>query len=192
MLRSTVSRPVLVSSSHLGPNVRFLLLSVAGVLIFDDAHSDKKTDRSIVSSELPTSELLYDWQFTAKMFVLAPNPLSATARLFFQVNPWHHSPYVTSSLTRRWVCRLQLLLVLASTVILRSAFLWTHDDILLSQIRDSPNPKGQVPIFKSPRHGVAELYYATSRKIAGSIPNEVMDFSIDLILPAVLWLSLSL
>jgi hypothetical protein len=30
-----------------------------------------------------------------------------------------NNPYVTSSLTRRWVCRLQLLLVLASAVILR-------------------------------------------------------------------------
>jgi hypothetical protein len=37
------------------------------------------------------------------------------------------------------VCRLQLLLVLASTVILVSESSETHDHILLSQIRDSPN-----------------------------------------------------
>jgi hypothetical protein len=30
--------------------------------------------------------------------------------------------------------------------------------------------------------------YATSQKVVGSIPDEVMDFSIDLILPAALWL----
>jgi hypothetical protein len=30
-------------------------------------------------------------------------------------------------------------------------------------------------------------HYATSRNIAGSIPDEVIGFSIDLILPATLW-----
>jgi hypothetical protein len=48
------------------------------------------------------SELLYDWRFTANQFVLAPSPLRFTTRdLFLQLNPSGHSPYVTSSLTRR-------------------------------------------------------------------------------------------
>jgi hypothetical protein len=34
----------------------------------------------------------------------------------------------------------------------------THDRILLSQIRDSPNLEGQVPVFISPRIRVAQLY----------------------------------
>jgi hypothetical protein len=43
------------------------------------------------------------------------------------------------------------------------SFLWSetrraHDHILLSQIRDSPNMEGQVPIFISPRNRVAQLY----------------------------------
>jgi hypothetical protein len=42
------------------------------------------------------------------------------------------------SLTRGRVCRLPLLLVLASAVILESESLGTHDHILLSQIRDFP------------------------------------------------------
>jgi hypothetical protein len=42
------------------------------------------------------------------------------------------------SLTREWVCRLQLLLVLARAVILGSESRGTRDHILLSQIRDSP------------------------------------------------------
>jgi hypothetical protein len=42
------------------------------------------------------------------------------------------------SLMRGRVCRLQLLLVLASAVILESEFLGTRDHILLSQIRDFP------------------------------------------------------
>jgi hypothetical protein len=34
----------------------------------------------------------------------------------------------------------------------------THDHSLLSQIRDSPNLEGQVPLFISPRNKVARLY----------------------------------
>jgi hypothetical protein len=59
---------------------------------------------------------------------------------------------------RGWVCRLQLLLVLASAVILRSESRGTHDYILLSQIRDSPNLEDQVPVYISPRNRVAQLY----------------------------------
>jgi hypothetical protein len=53
---------------------------------------------------------------------------------------------------------LQLLLVLASAVILKSESRGTYDHILLCQIRDSPNLEGQVPVFISPRNGVAQLY----------------------------------
>jgi hypothetical protein len=34
------------------------------------------------------------------------DPLRPTTRMFFKLNPCSHSPYVTSSLTRRWVCLL--------------------------------------------------------------------------------------
>jgi hypothetical protein len=61
------------------------------------------------------------------------------------------------ALTRGRVCNLQLLLGLASAVVLGSEFCATHDQIL-SQIWDSPNPEGQVPVFISPRNMVAELY----------------------------------
>jgi hypothetical protein len=44
------------------------------------------------------------------------------------------------------VCRLQLLLTLVSTVILRSESRGTHD------------LEGQVPVFISPRNRVAQLY----------------------------------
>jgi hypothetical protein len=61
------------------------------------------------------SELLYDWRFTVNRFVLATSPLRLTASNFiFQLNACGYSPYVTSSLTTGWVCRLQLLLVFAS------------------------------------------------------------------------------
>jgi hypothetical protein len=81
------------------------------------------------------------------------NPLETHDQYFFQLNTCHYNPYVTSSLTRGWVCRLQLLLVLASAVILGSESRGPHDHILLSQIRDSPNLEGQVPVLMPPGTG---------------------------------------
>jgi hypothetical protein len=81
-----------------------------------------------------------------------------TINFIFQLNACGYSPFVTSSLTRGWVCRLQLILVLASAVILRCEYRRTRDHILLSQIRDSPNLQGQVPVFISPMKRVARLY----------------------------------
>jgi hypothetical protein len=105
------------------------------------------------------SELLYDWRFTAHNFFLATSPLRLTTNnCIFQQNTCGYSPYVTSSLSRGWVCRLQLLLGLASAVIIRSESRGTHDHILLPQIRDFPNLEGQVPVFISPRNRVARLH----------------------------------
>jgi hypothetical protein len=70
--------------------------------------------------------------------VLAPSSLRlTTSYCFLQLNPSTYSPYVTSSLPRRPVCRLQFLLALASAVILGSESSGTHDHILLPQIRGS-------------------------------------------------------
>jgi hypothetical protein len=91
--------------------------------------------------------------------VLMTSPLRRTTSNFiFELNTCCNSPYVTSSLTRGWVCRFQLLLVLASAVILRSESRGTHGYILLSQIRDYSKLEGQVPIFISPRNRVARLH----------------------------------
>jgi hypothetical protein len=53
---------------------------------------------------------------------------------------------------------IQLLLALASAVTLRSKSRRTHDHILPSQTRDSPNLEGQVTVFLSPRKRVARFY----------------------------------
>jgi hypothetical protein len=82
-------------------------------------------------------------RFIANQFVLAPSLLRSTTSIFFQLNTCSYSPYVTSSLTKGWISSLQLLLVLASAVILGSDSRGTHDHILLSQIRDSPNLEGE-------------------------------------------------
>jgi hypothetical protein len=85
---------------------------------------------------------------------LAASPLRLTTSNFiFQLKPCGYRPYVIYSLTNGWVCRLQLLLVLVSPVTLRSEYRGTHDHILLSQIRDSPNS----PVYISRRNRVAQL-----------------------------------
>jgi hypothetical protein len=104
-------------------------------------------------------ELLYDCRFIANQFVLATNPLRLkTSNFILQRNTCGYSPYVTSSLTRGWLCHLQLLLALASSVILRSESRRTHNHILLSQVRDSPNLEGQVSVFLSPSNKVTRFY----------------------------------
>jgi hypothetical protein len=59
---------------------------------------------------------------------------------------------------RRWACSLQLMLPLASAVILKPDSRGARGHILMSQIWDPPNLEGQVPVFKSPRNRVARLY----------------------------------
>jgi hypothetical protein len=96
------------------------------------------------------SELLYDWRFTVNQVILAPGPLRPTTNVFFQLNTCGYNPYVTSSVTRGWVCRLQLLLALASAAILGCESRGTHDYILLSHIRVSPNLEGQAQEQEDP------------------------------------------
>jgi hypothetical protein len=55
--------------------------------------------------------------------------------------------YGAPFLTRGRGCPLQLLMGLASAVILGSESRGTHDHSLLSQIRDFPNLEGQVPLI---------------------------------------------
>jgi hypothetical protein len=112
----------------------------------------------VMISEESESWLLYDWWFTANHLILATIPLRPATRIFiFQLNTFDYSPYVTSSLTIGWVCHLQLLL-LASAVILRYESRGTHDHILLPQIRESANLKGQVPVFITPRNRAHRLH----------------------------------
>jgi hypothetical protein len=113
---------------------------------------------SILRQPESESESLYDWRFTANQLVLAPSHMRLTTSHFFQLNTSRHSPYVTSSLMRVWVCRLQLLLALASAVILGAESRGIHNHILLSHIRDFLNLEGQVPVFISARNRMAQLY----------------------------------
>jgi hypothetical protein len=116
----------------------------------------------LTASQLLLTESISQSYFTTRGFP----PISSSWRQapwdsrpdFFHLNTCGHTPYVTSSLTRGWVCRLQLLLVLASIFILRSESRGTHDHILLPQIWDFPNLEGQVHVFISPGNRVARFY----------------------------------
>jgi hypothetical protein len=66
------------------------------------------------------------------------HPSGAENQIFFTVRQLQVSWCGVLSLTRGWVCRLQLLLVLVSVAILGSEFSRSRDHILLSQIRDFP------------------------------------------------------
>jgi uncharacterized membrane-anchored protein len=118
----------------------------------------------LYSIVLPCTPSILIWTTTDSVLsqsYFTTGPLKITTSDFiFQLNTfgYPHSPYATSSFTRGWVCHLQLLLALVSAVILRADSRGTHDPVLLSQILDSPNLEGQVPIFISSRKRVAQLY----------------------------------
>jgi hypothetical protein len=88
-------------------------------------------------------------------------PSGAYDQIFIAVRELRVSWSGALSLTRERVCRFQLLLLLASTVILGSESRGTREHILLSQIRVTPNLEGQVTVFISPRKRVADLYSQT-------------------------------
>jgi hypothetical protein len=66
------------------------------------------------------------------------HPSGAYDQIFVTVRQLRVCWFGALSLTKGQVCRLQMLLVLASAVILRSESRGTHGHILLSQIRDFP------------------------------------------------------
>jgi hypothetical protein len=121
------------------------------------------------------SELLYDWRFIACQFVSAASFLRLTTSSFiFQLNTCGYSPYGITSLTRGWICRLKLLLVLDRSFILKSESRWTYDHNLLSQIWDFPNLEDQFPVYLpgtwwlgyTPRQWVPFSAPPTSRRAA--------------------------
>jgi hypothetical protein len=121
------------------------------------------------------SKLCYDRWSVGQSVLVSSTHLGLTTRFLFLSRQLRVCGCGALSLTRERVCRLQLLLGLASAVILVSESRRTRDHILLSQIRDSPNLEGQVPEFVSPgtgwpgytpRHWVPFSSPPTTRKAA--------------------------
>jgi hypothetical protein len=145
-----------------------------GVILCLWAVSDNMRKETYCNDESESESVLpYDWLFNANHFVLAPSPLRPTSSILFSTYTCSHRPYISFSLTRGWVCRLRLLLVLASAVILTSESRRTHDHILLSQIRDSPTWRAMFPCLYppgtgwpgySPRHWVPFTSPPTTRR----------------------------
>jgi hypothetical protein len=103
------------------------------------------------------SKLCYDRRSVGQSVLVSTTHQRPKTRFFFIVRQlrvcWHGAP----SLTKGRVCRLQLLLALASAVILGTKSHGTHYHILLTQILDSPNLEGHVPVLISPRNRVAVI-----------------------------------
>jgi hypothetical protein len=88
-------------SQHLSPS-SYLTHRLTHVLIqvTNWTHSRSKSN----------SELPYHWRFTANQFLLASSLLRITTTNIFHLYPCDHNPYVTSFVTRRWVCLLWICL----------------------------------------------------------------------------------
>jgi hypothetical protein len=119
----------------------------------DSSASIIKCTGSVFSSQSP----LELWRTQSQSYFttgsLPPSLLRPTTRILIsQLNTCGYSPYVTSFMMRGLVCRLQLLLVLASAVILRSESRGNHDHNLLSRFKTSLTWRA-----RSPRKRVARL-----------------------------------
>jgi hypothetical protein len=113
------------------------------------------------------SDLLYDRRFTVNQFVLATSPLRLTTSNFiFQLNTCGYSPYVTSSLRRGWACRLQLLLVLSSAVIVRSETRGTMTPFYCLRFETPPTWRTRFPYL-----------YPTGTDWPGYTPRHWVPFS---------------
>jgi hypothetical protein len=77
--------------------------------------------------------------------------------VLFSTEHCSYSPYVTSSLTRRWVCRLQLLLVLARAAIPGSESSRTHGPYFNVSDSRISQPGGSGPRIYTPRNRMARL-----------------------------------
>jgi hypothetical protein len=86
------------------------------------------------------------------------------------------------SLKREGVCRLQLLLVLASAVILGCEFCRTHDHILLSQIWDSPTWRARSPYLYPP--GTRWSSYTLRHWVPFSSPRTTHMATVEIFDPA--------
>jgi hypothetical protein len=106
-----------------------------------------------LSSSIRESKLLYDWRFR-----LGEEPLGTHDQHSFQLNTCGYSSYLTSSLMSGWVSRLQLLLVLASAVILGPQSRGTHDIFYCVEFETPPTWRVRSPYLYPPGTGCCHLY----------------------------------
>jgi hypothetical protein len=138
-------------------SIHSIILFLSSLFNYSTAISIDSLNSMTTTNSLSESELLYDWRFTGTLFVLETSPLRLTISNFFQLNTWGHSPYV-HPLWREdrsvvynccWPSPAQSFSGPSPAELMTTFY---------SQIRDSPNLQGQVPLFISPTMRVAQLY----------------------------------
>jgi hypothetical protein len=161
---------------------RYLLIFDSHGLVFWSALSDERTGLSFVYAAGPRQRSVFQVlvlvRFNVKDFLngkvkvkvmLRPtvsrpvclsikHPSGAYDQIFITVRQLWVCLSGALSLTREWVCHLQLCWSSPAQSFLGLESRGTRDHILLSQIRDSPNLEDQVPVFISPMNRVAQLY----------------------------------
>jgi hypothetical protein len=154
---------VLLGSSFQGCNilgicVQWLLSSLAGTFQLQLPNwTNSLPTAKLTHKSKSKSKICYGWQSVIQSVLVSSSVWNPRPDFWYCQTVsclWCGVPY----LTRGQVCHLQLLLALASAVILWSESHGTHDHILLSQIWLIPNLEGQVPVFISLRNRVAQLY----------------------------------
>jgi hypothetical protein len=148
-----------------------LLLTTACVLFVFTICSLRMDAVVTSSTQIVTSQhLLCNWPLAPNVCVLEVRVIMMTDGQWSSI--WGPRPDFcycqlwvcrcgTPFLMRRWACNLQLLPALTSTIILTAGSHRTHGHILRSQIWDSSNLEGQVPVFISPRNRMVQLHTQT-------------------------------
>jgi hypothetical protein len=107
-----------------------------------------------------------------------------TSNVFFQLNTCSHSPYITSSLMRGWICHLQLLPALASTFS-GPSHIGLMTTFYCLRFETPPNLVGQVPIFITPRNRVVR--YTPTHWVPFSSPPTTHRATVEVFDPTSTW-----
>jgi hypothetical protein len=138
----------------------YVCCTAVSARVYPRCHGVQVTTDSVHPLSLHyTIKVMLRWTISRPVCLGVKRPYEAQYQICITVRHlrvcWCGAP----DLKRGRVCRLQLLLVIASSVILGSESCRTDGHILLSQIRDSPNLEGQIPyLYVSPKNGLAQLY----------------------------------
>jgi hypothetical protein len=108
-------------------------------------------------------------------------------RLFFQLKPCGPIPYVTSSLTRGYIRRLQLLLAFASAVILRTESRRTHEYFTVSDSRLPQRGGSGHHIYIPPEAGWPN--YTPRHRVTVSLPPTTRRATVEVFEAASTWAS---